>query len=196
MSTRRPRRRRKPMSLATRKKISAALRGKRHPHRGHRPSAATRARESAAHKGKRHPHKGHRLSAATRAKISRALRGRHHKSRCHCGSSSKHSLKRRRAAHAQGAFSDPGKKTLAAKVTKRHTKKRSKVKSKFVQVSKNGLWAEPVKKTGPTKRRKGGPCRCPKKNAKKHARIRRSHTRVTHTKRQTNRGRTTIGFSG
>lgn len=65
------------LSAATRKKISNALRGKKHPHKGHPESPATRAKISRALKGKKHPHKGHPESAATRAKISAALRGRH-----------------------------------------------------------------------------------------------------------------------
>lgn len=38
-------------------------------------SAAARARISARMKGRPHPHKGHPISSATRAKISAALRG-------------------------------------------------------------------------------------------------------------------------
>ncbi len=57
------------LSAATRAKISAALRGKHHPHKGHPMSAATRAKISAALKG-------HPVSASTRAKISRALTGK------------------------------------------------------------------------------------------------------------------------
>lgn len=206
MSTRRPRRRRRPVSAATRARISAALRGKKHPHRGVRPSAATRARESAAHKGKRHPHRGHRMSAATRAKISRALKGRHHKTRCHCGSSSKHSLTRRRAAHAQRFHGGIGGAEITSKVTKKHTKKRNKVHRKIVSSSSGGsLWAQP--KSGATlatitkhvtKSRKTGKCRCPKKGAKHHARIRKTHGRATHhrNKQMRNRGKTTIAFTG
>lgn len=40
-------------------------------------SAAARANISAALRGKPHPHKGHPMSAATRAKISAALKARH-----------------------------------------------------------------------------------------------------------------------
>lgn len=72
-----------PMTAATRAKISAALRGKHHPHKGHAISSATRAKISAALKGKPHPHKGHAVSASTRAKISAALRGKHHPHRGH-----------------------------------------------------------------------------------------------------------------
>jgi hypothetical protein len=59
-----------PQSAATRAKISKALKGKRHPHRGVSPSAAARAKLSAALKGKPHPHKGvkgpHKRKSATR----------------------------------------------------------------------------------------------------------------------------------
>lgn len=71
-----------PMSAATRAKISAALKGRKHArrkgghHKGHPVSAATRAKLSAALRGKHH--KGHHVSAATRAKISAALKGKHH----------------------------------------------------------------------------------------------------------------------
>lgn len=65
---------RKPMSAATKAKISRALKGRKHPHKGHRLSAAARAKISAALRGKHH--KGHKESAATRAKISAALRRR------------------------------------------------------------------------------------------------------------------------
>lgn len=67
-----------PMSASAKAKLSASLRGKKHPHKGHPMSAAARAKLSAERRGKPHPHKGHRLSAATRAKISRALKGRPH----------------------------------------------------------------------------------------------------------------------
>lgn len=63
------------LSAATRAKISAALRGRPHPHKGHPLSLATRAKISAALKAK--PHVGHPLSAATKAKISAALKARH-----------------------------------------------------------------------------------------------------------------------
>lgn len=72
------------LSAATKAKISAKLKGKKHPghkgtHKGHPMSAATRAKISAALKG-RHTagHKGHAMSSATRAKISAALKGKHH----------------------------------------------------------------------------------------------------------------------
>jgi hypothetical protein len=64
-----------PISASTRRKISAALKGKKH--KGHPVSAATRAKISAALKGKSHP--GHSPSAATRAKISAALKRATHK---------------------------------------------------------------------------------------------------------------------
>jgi hypothetical protein len=67
------------VSAATRAKISAALRGKKHPHKGHAITAQTRAKIAAAERGKRHPHKGHAVTAATRAKISAALKARHRK---------------------------------------------------------------------------------------------------------------------
>ena len=63
------------LSAATRAKISATLRGRRHPHKGHPLSLATRAKISAALKAK--PHVGHPLSAATKAKISASLKARH-----------------------------------------------------------------------------------------------------------------------
>jgi hypothetical protein len=65
------------VSSETRAKLSAAARGKKHPHKGHAVTAATRAKLSAAAKGK--PHKGHAVSSATRAKISAALKGKPHK---------------------------------------------------------------------------------------------------------------------
>lgn len=196
---RRPRRRRRTVSPATRAKISAALRGKKHPHRGVRPSAAARAHESAAHRGKHHHHKGHRMSAATRAKISRALKGRHHKRRCHCGSSSKHSLAVRRARYAQSAYVNASVKSAV----KHHTKKRSKVKAKAK--GKPGLYAV-GSGTGATlgslerrfSKKRGGPCHCPKRGKKKHARLRKTHSRAsTHrTAKHGNRGKTSIGFTG
>jgi hypothetical protein len=67
------------VSAATRAKISAALRGKKHPHKGHAITAQTRAKIAAAERGKKHPHKGHAETAATRAKISAALKARHRK---------------------------------------------------------------------------------------------------------------------
>lgn len=45
-------------SAATRAKISAALRGRHHPHRGRRWTPAQRAALSARLRGRRHPHKG------------------------------------------------------------------------------------------------------------------------------------------
>jgi len=85
-ATRKKTRRGHPVSPATRAKISRALKGKRHPHKGwhghHRKlSAATRTKISKALKGKHHPHRGHRQSAATRRKISKSLRGRHRRRR-------------------------------------------------------------------------------------------------------------------
>lgn len=68
---------RKPVSAATKKKISDALKGKKHRHKGHKTSAATREKLRKALKGKKHPHKGHKMSAATRAKISAALKARY-----------------------------------------------------------------------------------------------------------------------
>ncbi|MEV8324511.1 NUMOD3 domain-containing DNA-binding protein [Kitasatospora sp. NPDC056731] len=67
---------RRHLSVQARAKLSARMRGKKHPHKGHRLSAAARAKISARLRG-RHP-KGHRLSAIARAKISAKLRGRHH----------------------------------------------------------------------------------------------------------------------
>jgi hypothetical protein len=73
------------LSPETRAKISAAMRGKHHPHRGHAMSAATRAKISQAlHnrlKGRPHPHKGHHLSNQARAKISKAEKGKPHRRR-------------------------------------------------------------------------------------------------------------------
>jgi hypothetical protein len=63
---------RKPMSAATKAKLSRAMKGKKHPHKGHPMSAAARAKLSAALKGKHH--KGHAESASTRAKIAAKLR--------------------------------------------------------------------------------------------------------------------------
>jgi hypothetical protein len=70
------------LSAATRKKISARLKGRHHKrvagHRKRKPmSAAERKKISLREKGKHH--KGHRMSAAARAKLSKALKGRHHK---------------------------------------------------------------------------------------------------------------------
>lgn len=185
---RRARRRRRTLSLAARKRMSAARRGKKHPHRGVHPSAAARAHESAAHRGKRHPHKGHRMSAATRAKLSRALKGRHHKTRCHCGGTRPtHSLKRRRAAHAQ----------------KHHTVKRNKVHGrgklginstsasrgsaaflgKTVSRGKLGINTTSAR-GGPgaftgKKSPKTGKCHCPKTTKAAHARRKRTAARKT-----------------
>jgi hypothetical protein len=72
-----------PMTAATRAKVSAALRGKSHPHKGHAVSTAAKAKISAALKGKPHPHKGHPMTAATRAKIAASLRARPHKAAAH-----------------------------------------------------------------------------------------------------------------
>ncbi|NUP48069.1 MAG: hypothetical protein HOW97_12250 [Catenulispora sp.] len=84
------------MSAATRKKISKALKGKHHHHKGHKVSAATRRKLSKALKGKHHRHRKHptglghekarrstgrHLSAKTRKRISAALKGKHHKRR-------------------------------------------------------------------------------------------------------------------
>lgn len=65
-----------PMTAATRAKISAALKGKKHPHKGHAVSAQTKAKISAALTGKPHPHAGHPMTAATRAKLSAAAKAR------------------------------------------------------------------------------------------------------------------------
>jgi hypothetical protein len=46
-------------SSATKAKISAALHGKHHPHKGHALTAATRLKIAAAERGKHHPHRGH-----------------------------------------------------------------------------------------------------------------------------------------
>lgn len=53
--------------------------GKRHTggHKGLKMSAKARENISKALKGKKHPHKGHSPTADTRAKISAALRARH-----------------------------------------------------------------------------------------------------------------------
>lgn len=206
---RRSKRHRRPMSTATKRRISAALRGKKHPHRGVRPTAATRARESAAHKGRRHPHKGHRMSAATRAKISRALKGRHHKTHCHCGTSSKNSLKKRRAQHAQSISKLLHGDTVKLKMTKTRGKKRSKVHSKAhakTHVTMRGsflghdftMTASPRRSS--VKRGKGK-CHCPKRNAKHHARIRKHLARhsahhASHSRRQSHgRGKTSVFFT-
>lgn len=208
---RRGKRHRRPVTAATRRKISAALRGKKHPHRGVRPTAATRARESAAHRGKRHPHRGHPMSAATRAKISRALKGRHHKRRCHCGSSSKHSLKRRRAAYAQGPMAARSLHSSpflsgsgAAKSTKTRGKKRNKVHgkahvTKTRNVSVAGPWGSVTIHKKSTKR-KTGKCHCPKRHAKHHARLhkhlaRHAHHHASKARRQKHgRGKTSVFF--
>lgn len=201
------------MTAATRRKISAALRGKKHPHRGVRPTAATRARESAAHRGKRHPHKGHRMSAATRAKISRALKGRHHKTRCHCGSSSKHSLKRRRVQYSQGTMTIGGKTMhvtmIAVGAGKTRGKKRHKVHSKAHATktrpstgtgTNRAKGVQGLKMRPTSKKRKTGKCHCPKRNAKHHARIRKHLARhsahhASHSRRQTHgRGTTSVFF--
>lgn len=65
-----------PLSASAKKKISDALRGKKHPHKGHATTASTRAKIAKAEKGKRHPHKGHAMTTATRAKISAAAKKR------------------------------------------------------------------------------------------------------------------------
>lgn len=66
------------LSAAARQHLSQALKGKKHPHRGHSISAATRAKLSKAlHdrlKGRPHPHRGHAMSNEARAKISRAVK--------------------------------------------------------------------------------------------------------------------------
>jgi hypothetical protein len=90
------------MSAAARAKLSREMKGRRHPHKGHRMSAATREKISRALKGKhhkkrRHHHKGHKESAATRAKIAAKLRAdaaRRRKAR-----TAKDALKRRRKVH-------------------------------------------------------------------------------------------------
>lgn len=64
-----------PLSAAA-KKISDALRGRKHPHKGHAESADTRAKISKAEKGKKHPHRGHPMTTATRAKLSEAAKKR------------------------------------------------------------------------------------------------------------------------
>jgi NUMOD3 motif len=75
---------RRVVSPATRAKIAAALRGKKHPHKGHAMSVSARGKIAAALRGRKHPgrkgvhHKGHPISAQTRAKISAALTGRKH----------------------------------------------------------------------------------------------------------------------
>ena len=191
---RRAKRHRRPVSAATRAKESAAHKGKRHPHRGVRPTAAARARESAAHKGKHHHHRGHRLSAATRAKISRALKGRHHKTRCHCGSSSKNSLKHRRAAHFQKTSAGlllTGSDSLGQKVKTTHgvkihavkarTKKRGKARGKrhVTKTRPSGLLSgkdslgtkSGGKVRAKSKKGRKGACHCPKRGKKKHARL-------------------------
>lgn len=68
-------RRGKHLSVKTRARISAAKKGKKHPHKGHKQSTVTRKKISAALKA--HKHKGHKISAATRAKIAAKLKGRH-----------------------------------------------------------------------------------------------------------------------
>ncbi|MBD0743601.1 NUMOD3 domain-containing DNA-binding protein [Streptomyces sp. CBMA152] len=72
-------RRKRVVSATARAKASARMKGKQHPHKGHKISASTRARIARALKGKHPRHKGHRLSATTRAKISARLKGHHHK---------------------------------------------------------------------------------------------------------------------
>lgn len=76
-----------PLSASTKAKISAALKGRKIPHRaasshkGHKLSAETKAKISAALKGKKRAARmaakeARKLSAATKAKISAALKGR------------------------------------------------------------------------------------------------------------------------
>jgi hypothetical protein len=66
------------MSSAARAKIAAKLKGKKHPHKGHPISSAARAKIAAKLKGKKHPHKGHPMSSAARAKIAAKLKGKFH----------------------------------------------------------------------------------------------------------------------
>lgn len=68
-------RKKRHMSAVARKRESQRMKGKKHPHKGHRLSAETRAKISKALKGRHH--KGHRMSAAARAALSRKMRGRH-----------------------------------------------------------------------------------------------------------------------
>lgn len=65
-----------PLSASAKKKISDALRGKKHPHKGHAMTAEARAKIAKAEKGKKHPHKGHPMTSATRAKLSEAAKKR------------------------------------------------------------------------------------------------------------------------
>lgn len=67
-------RRGKHLSAATKKKISRSLKGKRHPHKGHKQSKATRAKISKALKGKKHPHKGHPIGQKQMAAMQAGLR--------------------------------------------------------------------------------------------------------------------------
>lgn len=69
-------RRKRVVSAAARAKQAARMKGKKHPHKGHRLSAATRAKISARLKGQKR--KGHAVSSAARAKVTARLKGRHH----------------------------------------------------------------------------------------------------------------------
>ena len=101
------------MSAATKAKLSKAMKGKRHPHKGHPMSAAAREKLSRAMRGRHHKHKGHKESAATRAKIAAKLRAdalRRRKTR-----TTKDALKRRhkvRVSHHHGTTFGPHRRHL------------------------------------------------------------------------------------
>jgi NUMOD3 motif len=65
------------LSAAARARMSAARKGKPHPHKGVHPSALARLHESQAHLGKPHPHKGVHPSAKARADESAAQKARY-----------------------------------------------------------------------------------------------------------------------
>ena len=108
---------RKPMSAATKAKLSKALKGKKHPHKGHKMSAAARAKLSKEMKGKHRHHKGHKESAATRAKIAAKLRARYaarHKARLARLAAAKATRAAARAAKRQWRLQHPRIRVLRA----------------------------------------------------------------------------------
>jgi hypothetical protein len=115
-------RRGKPLSSATRAKISKALTGKKHPHKGHAMSAAAKAKLSAARKGKKHPHKAHPLSAATKAKLAAARKGKKHP---HKG----HAMSTEARAKLSAALRQRAKLRAAEKVAQ-HRKKQASIAPK------------------------------------------------------------------
>lgn len=79
------------LSSGARAKLSKARTGKPHPHKGHKTTAATRKKLSAALKGKKrkitHPgsHKGRKLSTAARQAMSARMKGKKHPHKGHPG---------------------------------------------------------------------------------------------------------------